>query len=218
VSRPPFDACNVADHVGDDPAAVTANRERLGAAIGAGANRWAWMEQVHGAAVAVVDGPTPPRAPPVADALVTATRALPIAVVTADCAPIALACDGAVAVVHAGHRGLLAGVIDAAVAALRVHGAGEVHALLAPCIRAPRYEFGARDLDALVAVFGDEVASTTEWGTPALDLAAGVLVALERAGVEHVDDTGICTSASTDYFSYRRDGDTGRQATVMMLP
>lgn len=218
MSRPPFDACNVADHVGDDPAAVAANRERVARDIGVPAARWAWMEQVHGAAVAIVDGPTAPGAPPVADALVTATRGVPIAVVTADCAPIALACDGAVAVVHAGHRGLLAGVIEAAVAAMRAHGTGAVHALLAPCIRAPRYEFGAHDLDALVDVFGDEVASTTEWGTPALDLAAGVRIALERAGVEHVDDTGICTSASRDYFSYRRDGSTGRQATVMMLP
>jgi copper oxidase (laccase) domain-containing protein len=173
---------------------------------------------VHGADVAVVDAPTPPGAPPVADALVTATPGLPVAIVTADCAPIALACDGAVGVVHAGHRGLLAGVIPAAVDALRALGRGDVHALLAPCIRAPRYEFGERDLAHLVDAFGPDVASTTEWGTPALDLAAGVRIALERAGVHTFDDTGICTSASSDYFSYRRDGETGRQATIMMLP
>jgi copper oxidase (laccase) domain-containing protein len=154
----------------------------------------------------------------VVDALVTAERGLPLAVVTADCAPIVLACDGAVGVVHAGHRGLVAGVIEHAVAALRSIGTGAVRAVLGPCIRAPRYEFGREDLAALVDAFGPEVASRTDWGAPALDIAAAVRIAFARAGVDQLDDTGICTSASRDHYSYRRDGVTGRQATIVVLP
>ncbi|MDQ1519350.1 MAG: purine-nucleoside/S-methyl-5-thioadenosine phosphorylase / adenosine deaminase [Actinomycetota bacterium] len=173
------------------------------------------MEQVHGADVAVVDTPRSPV--PVADALVTAAPHLPLAVVTADCAPIAMASEGAVGVVHAGHRGLLAGVIEHAVDALRSLGAGDVRAVLGPCIRASRYEFGEHDLASLVDAFGPSVSSRTEWGTPALDIAAAVRIALARAGVERFHDTLLCTSASPDYFSYRRDGVTGRQATIAVL-
>jgi len=173
------------------------------------------MQQVHGAAVVRVDGT--PATVPIADALVTATPGLPLAVVTADCAPLVLACDGAVAVVHAGHRGLLAGVVERAAAALRVAGTGDVFALLGPCIRAPRYEFGEADLAPLIERFGDEVASCTEWGTTAFDITAAVRIALTRADVAHFDDTGVCTSASSAYYSYRRDGTTGRQATIAVL-
>jgi YfiH family protein len=162
-----------------------------------------------------VDEPT--TTPPVADALVTATPDLALAVVTADCAPIALACDGAIGVVHAGHRGLLTGVLERAVAAVRAIGRGEVRALLGPCIRAPRYEFSERDLEPLVASFGVSVASRTEWGTTAFDITEAVRVALRRAGVDEFHDTSTCTSASPDYFSYRRDGVTGRQATIAVL-
>jgi YfiH family protein len=216
VSRPPYDTGNVGDHVGDDPAAVARNRELLAVALELPPPaRWCWMEQVHGASVAVVDAPVVPA--PTVDALVTATRGLPLAVVTADCAPIVLASDDAVAVVHAGHRGLLAGVIARAADALRSVGKGEVHAALGPCIRAPRYEFGEHDLAPLVDAFGASVASRTQWGAPAFDVAAAVRVALERAGVDELHDTGTCTAASRDHFSYRRDGVTGRQATIAVL-
>ncbi len=119
-------------------------------------------------------------------------------------------------VVHAGHRGLLGGVVERAVGALRELGAGPVHALLGPCIRASRYEFGARDLEPLVATFGRTVATRTEWGTPAFDITEAVRIALQRAGVDEFRDTAICTSASREHFSYRRDGVTGRQATVVV--
>jgi YfiH family protein len=208
---------NVGDHVGDDLGAVARNRLVVAdAADLVPPDRWAWMQQVHGDDVVVVEGPT--SSPPVADALVTTTRDLPLAVVTADCAPVALACDDAIGVVHAGHRGLLAGVIERAVAALRDIGRGDVRALLGPCIRAPRYEFGARDLEPLVASFGPTVASRTEWGTRAFDITEAVRIALRRAGVDEFHDTTTCTAESADHFSYRRDGVTGRQATIAVLP
>src|SRR5205085_6573345 len=141
---------------------------------------------------------------------VTATRGLPLAVLTADCAPVALACDDAIGVVHAGHRGLEHGVIEAAVAALRDIGRGPVRAYLGPCIRPARYEFGAADLARLVARLGPEVEGHTADGRPALDIPAAVRAALRNAGVDVFTDGGVCTASSAEHFSYRRDGVTGR--------
>jgi YfiH family protein len=212
-------AGNVGDHVGDEPAAVARNRATVAEAARLPApTSWVWLRQVHGAGVVDADAPSPPETPPEADAAVTATRGLPLAVVTADCAPIVLASPDAVGVVHAGHRGLAAGVIEAAVARVRAHGSEDVHAFLGPCIRAASYEFGAAELDQLVGEFGTAVEGRTAWGTRALDLPAGVRVALARAGVEEVDDCRVDTFASREYFSYRRDGTTGRQVTVAVLP
>lgn len=212
-------AGNVGDHVGDDPAAVARNRARLAASAGLPPSaQWVWMRQVHGTDVVDTDAPTPATAPPEADAAVTATSGLPVAVVTADCAPVVLASADAIAVVHAGHRGLAAGVIEAAVERLRAHGSPGVHAFLGPCIRAASYEFGAADLAEMVQQFGPDVESRTAWGTRAFDLPAGVRIALTRAGVDELHDCGVDTYASPDYFSYRRDAKTGRQATVAVLP
>ena len=218
VSVAPYETANVGDHVGDDPAAVATNRERVAEAAGLDSpDRWVWMRQVHGAGVHVATGPTPAE-PPVADAAVTAVPGLPLAVVTADCAPIVIACDDAVGVVHAGHPGLGLGVVEAAVAALREIGSGRVRAFLGPCIRPARYEFGEEDLARLVARFGPAVAARTDTGRPAFDVPAAVRVALAWSGVDELDDCGVCTGASPAYFSYRRDGVTGRQATIVVRP
>jgi YfiH family protein len=178
--------------------------------------RWVWLQQVHGAAVHVASEPTGSDAP-AADAAVTGVRGLPLAVITADCAPIALACDDAVGVVHAGHRGLELGVIEAAVGALREIGHGPVRAYLGPCIRPSRYEFGATDLARLVTRLGPEVAARTDDGRPALDIPTGVRRALADCGVDEFADAGVCTAASDAHFSYRRDRVTGRQATIIVL-
>jgi copper oxidase (laccase) domain-containing protein len=138
-------------------------------------------------------------------------------VVAADCAQVARVGDHAVGVVHAGWQGLERGVVQRAVAALRsVDGRAAVRAVLGPCIRPGRYEFGGAALERLVARFGPAVAATTDWGTPALDLPAAVGVALGEAGVGELLDTGVCTSASPDHFSYRRDGATGCQAVMVV--
>jgi hypothetical protein len=217
VSVAPYESCNVGDHVGDEPAAVAANRERVASAAGLVASTgWVWMQQVHGIAVHVATEPTG-LVPPVADAAVTAVRGLPLAVVTADCAPVVLACDDAIGVVHAGHPGLEHGVIEAAVAALRAIGSGPVRAYLGPCIHPERYEFGAGDLERLVARLGPEVASTTHDGRPAFDVPVAVRAALRGCGVDHFAGGGVCTATSADHFSYRRDGVTGRQATIAVL-
>jgi hypothetical protein len=171
---------------------------------------------VHGSTVLDADAPSDGADPP-ADAAVTRTPGRPLTVLTADCAPVALACDDALAVAHAGWTGLLAGVVEAAVARLRAVGHGPVRAALGPCIHPARYEFGADDLARVVDAYGPTVAGTTDDGRPALDLPAGVRAALARVDVTDLEDVDVCTAASPDHFSYRRDGETGRQALVAVL-
>jgi YfiH family protein len=216
VSQGTYATCNLGDHVGDDPAAVIENRRRVAVALGLPApSEWLFLRQVHGARA--VSARRAGLAVPEADAAVTATPGLPLAVLAADCAPIALLAAGAVGVVHAGWPGLLAGVVPRAVEALRALTPEPVTAVLGPCIRAARYEFGSRHLARLVDVFGPGVAATTEWGTPALDIPAAVQIACARAGVEHFEDLGTCTAATPSLFSHRRDGVTGRHAVVAVL-
>jgi len=149
---------------------------------------------------------------------VTGRRGVPLVVMTADCAPLAIADDAAVGVVHAGWRGLVAGVVERAVERLRAVGTGEVRAVLGPCIRPAAYEFGRADLDVLVRRLGPAVEGRTATGAPALDLPAGVRAALAACGVETFTDTGVCTASDTHLFSHRRDGRTGRQALVAWIP
>jgi copper oxidase (laccase) domain-containing protein len=161
--------------------------------------------------------PVPGALPVEADGAVTRLDGVPLVVLTADCAPIAIADDLAVGVVHAGWKGLETGVVAAAVAALREIGRGPVRAVVGPCIRAAHYEFGRADLDRLVARFGPDLEGRTAAGRPALDVAAGVRIAFAEVGVTDVVDPGTCTAADpARWFSHRRDGTTGRQAVVVV--
>jgi len=223
VSAAPFDSLNLGDVTGDDRDAVAENRRRVADRIGgsaADAGAWAWIHQWHGATVATFPAQPRPSAPN-ADASVTALVGVPLVVVTADCAPLALFCESAVAAVHAGWKGLVAGVIEAAVGALARCAAGEagpstVRAVLGPCVGPAHYEFGPADLDRVAARFGPGVRATTASGAPALDLRAGARAALARAGVTDLVDLDVCTASSPDHFSHRRDGRTGRQALVVV--
>jgi polyphenol oxidase len=180
----------------------------------------AWADQVHGARVVVVDRPGPAGC---ADALVTARPDLALAVLTADCAPVALAGRAepgggaaAVAAVHAGWRGLAAGVVAAAVDAVRAIGGAHVTAAIGPCIRAECYRFGAADLGLLVERFGPGVASTASGGGPALDLPAAVRAALADAGAHVAHEEPACTAcAAASCFSHRARRDVGRQAVLV---
>lgn len=176
---------------------------------------WTWLRQVHRARVVTVVEPGD-GAGSEADASVTVHPGAALAVFTADCAPIALLShQGPVAAVHAGWRGLVAGVVEAAVERVRHLGGDDVVAVVGPCIRPWAYEFGAEDLDRVAAQLGDEVRATTADGTPALDLAAGAAAVLERAGIHEIEDLGICTAASPHHWSFRAEGTTARQATVV---
>jgi YfiH family protein len=192
------------------------NRAALARAAGLPSpDDWVWLRQVHSARV--VDAADGSRSEPEADASVTTTHALPLAIVTADCAPLVVANDAACAAVHAGHRGLLAGIVESAVAAVEARGSGSVRAFLGPCIRAECYEFGVDALEPFVERYGATVAATTSTGHAALDIPATVRAALARAGVTDLVDSGECTSHTPGYFSFRRDGTAARQVTVAVL-
>lgn len=219
VSSPPFDTFNLGDHVGDDPAAVSANRSRLAAATGLGADRVVWMNQVHGDRVEVVDGP---RESAVADtdALVTATAGLALAVVAADCVPVLLADAraGVVAGVHAGRAGAQRGVIPRTVSAMLAAGASppDISAVLGPAVSGRNYEVPAALADAVEAALPGSRTSTST-GAVGLDLRAGIVCQLRTLGVTAIDVDPRCTVDDPNLFSYRRDGRTGRLAALIWL-
>jgi len=155
----------------------------------------------------------------VADGAVSAAPGVALAVLTADCAPVALASpEGVIGVAHAGWRGLLAGVIPQTVAAMRAIGAGRVLAALGPCIHAECYPFGTSELDEIEGRLGVAVRSTARDGAPALDLPAAVATSLQTADAELVMDAGVCTACSGGYWSWRAGRHPQRQATVVWVP
>ncbi len=186
------------------------------AAVAPGA--WTWLRQVHGDGVVVADSPGA-AAGLDADAAVTALPGAVVSVATADCVPIALVGDPAsVGAVHAGWRGLLAGVVPAAVDALRDLGARRIDAVIGPCIHAECYEFGATDLAAVVARVGADAGGRTTAGAAALDLVAAARAELRVAGVQSIDVIDECTACRGDrYFSHRARGDAGRQVLAARL-
>ena len=176
---------------------------------------WTWLRQVHGDRVVTVASPGE-GAGTRADAAATDRAGCALAVLAADCAPVALASpEGVIGVAHAGWRGLAGGVLERTVDAMRVLGAGEIEAVLGPCIRPECYEFGAHDLDVVATRLGDGVRGRTTAGEPALDLPAGVVLALGTVGVARVADTEVCTACSAAQFSWRGAGSHARQALVV---
>jgi copper oxidase (laccase) domain-containing protein len=139
-----------------------------------------------------------------------------LCILTADCAPLALASpEGIFGAVHAGWRGLLGGVVEATVARMRGWGATDVSAALGPCIHASCYEFSSADLDLVEAAYGPAVRGATTDGRPALDLGAAVAAAVGTAGARMVAGVDICTACGGGQFSHRARADTGRQALLV---
>jgi purine-nucleoside/S-methyl-5'-thioadenosine phosphorylase / adenosine deaminase len=220
VSQPPWASLNLADHVGDNASAVTANRQRLVEALGHGVDALVGMHQVHGAAVAVVA--EAPSEPPTADALVTRTRGIALLVLVADCTPILLSDRraGVIGAVHAGRRGLASGVLPAALAEMARHGARpeRTYAVVGPGICPDHYEVPAKMRDDVAAAAPGSDAVTRS-GSPALDIRAGLLRQLHTAGVRQQVVLPQCTAEDDRFFSHRRDGVTGRfGAVVWMTP
>ena len=175
---------------------------------------WTWLRQVHGDRVVVVDG-AGRQAGTKADAAVSDRRGCALAVLSADCAPVALASpEGVIGAAHAGWSGLLAGVLERTVEAMRGLGATTVTAVLGPCIGAECYEFGGEDLARVADRVGPEVRSRTADGRPALDVAAGVRVVLGRQGVV-LDDRSVCTACTPGYYSWRARREYQRQALIV---
>jgi YfiH family protein len=175
------------------------------------------VSQVHGAGVVVADRSTPMF--PEGDALVTVEPGFPIAVATADCAPIALVSEeGVVAAVHAGWRGLEAGVVRATVAQLRSMGATTIKGALGPCIHVECYEFDDPDrLDEFSRRWGSAATGSTSSDKPAFDLPAAVAAELRSASVDLVHTDPRCTACSGDLYSYRATKTADRQLMVVNL-
>jgi len=215
VSPAPWASLNLGDHVGDDPARVAVNRARLATALPA---EPCWLRQVHG--VVAVDAATA-AAGSEADAAYTRRAGVVCAVMTADCLPV-LFCDRAgtvVAAAHAGWRGLLAGVLENTLAAMAVP-AGEVIAWLGPAIGPDNFEVGGEVRAAFVDHHpaSESAFRSCSNGKWLADLYALAGQRLARAGVGGVFGGGRCTVAEGDrFFSYRRDGVTGRMASLIWL-
>lgn len=226
ASTPPWNGLNLALHVGDDPAAVAANRRLLRDASGLPAEPL-WLDQVHGTRVLALDGQ--PAADRLADAAVTRTAGIACAVMTADCLPVLL-CDRrgtVVAACHAGWRGLAAGVLRNTVAAMGAASA-EILAWLGPAIGPRCFEVGSEVMAACLAQAIDDShrdfipgcfsPSPTAPGKLLADLYALARAELRSLGVDAVFGGGLCTVTDGDnWYSYRRDGVTGRMASLIWL-
>ncbi|GGC92529.1 peptidoglycan editing factor PgeF [Undibacterium terreum] len=230
VSLPPYDngtgqgGLNLGDHVGDDPAAVAANRGLVRSVLPSDVT---WLSQVHGTLVCDaalgVSGVQ-------ADACSTSKKNVVCAVMTADCLPV-LFTDRAgtvVAAAHAGWRGLAAGVLENTLAHMRVAGAGEIFAWLGPAIGPEQFEVGedvvraflpllggTKDLSGLRPYFNPRPEAKGKFYADIYALARAVLM---RAGVQQIDGGNHCTVTEKEkFFSYRRDGVTGRMASLIWL-
>ncbi|MAG03222.1 MAG: hypothetical protein CL406_01215 [Acidimicrobiaceae bacterium] len=200
-----------------DPDGHLEERRRSLTGDNGGGSAWTWLDQAHGVSVVTVEEPGG-AAGAEADAAVTAQPGCVLGVQVADCAPVALISDnGGLAVVHAGWRGLAAGVLERASETLMGLAGGPLSALVGPCIHSCCYEFGCDDLAELVQEMGPEVEAVTRDGRPALDLPAAVVASLERAGVSDFEIDGACTSCDDRYWSYRATGSGRRQAMVAVI-
>ncbi len=218
-SRGPYTSFNLSAGVGDDPAAVAANRRRLSTELGVPV---VFLEQVHGTTVVTVDAVPEPGAPdvPATDAAVTALPGVALAVLSADCPPVLLAdpVAGVVGAAHAGRVGAAAGVLPATVRAMTALGAdpGRVEALLGPAICGGCYEVPAA-MRAQVDARLPGSAVRTRRGTPGLDLRAGLYHQLVGLGVARIGGDPRCTFEDRDLYSHRRQPGTGRLAAVTWL-
>lgn len=217
VSLPPFASFNLADHVGDDPVAVARNRELLRESLNLPAEP-AWLVQVHG--TSVVDAA---RAAPGtrADGSFAERAGIVCAVLTADCLPIFLCDDsgGRAGILHAGWRGLAAGIAERGVDAMAMPPA-TLMAWLGPAIGPDAFEVGAEVRAEFVA--GDAAAAAmfipNGNGRFLADLYGLARLRLRAAGVDRIYGGGLCTVADQNrFFSYRRDGQCGRMASLIWL-
>ncbi|GAB3081134.1 peptidoglycan editing factor PgeF [Corynebacterium aquatimens] len=219
VSASPYDSFNLGLHVGDAPDAVARNRQRLADIIGIDAARFVWMEQLHTNTVTVVDGPRDEPVP-ATDAIVTTQVELPLCVLVADCVPVLLAdhTAGVIAAAHAGRLGARNGIVQKTVETMVGLGATPAHiqVLLGPAAAGASYEVPA-DMAADVEAHLPGSRTTTTRGTAGIDVRAGLVRQLLSLGVTTIDADPRDTITDENFFSYRREGPTGRQAGVVWL-
>lgn len=212
-----FDSFNLGDHVGDAPASVATNRARLARRLGLPVSDIVWMDQVHGTRIARVTRPTGGPVP-ATDGLVTDRPGLALAVLTADCVPV-LAADeqtGVIGAAHAGRVGAVGGIVPSLIGAMTSMGADpeRITVLLGPAAAGQHYELPDDLADEVEASLPGSRTRTVA-GTAGVDLRAGIIRQLAGLGVTRVDADPRCTIADESLFSYRGQGRTGRQASVI---
>ena len=207
VSKAPFDSANLGLHVGDDPFDVATNRATLESQI---EMPIVFMEQVHGDTVVLVEDNS---TKPTCDALITTHRRLAVAVMVADCIPLLLKSDVAVAAVHVGRKGLMNGIARKTIDAMRDLGAEVIHSYIGPNICGNCYEVSDEIFREVASKYPSSD-SSGRTGKATLDLVAGLKTDLKDTVLL---DLSSCVLEDKDSFSYRRDGITGRQAGVIWL-
>jgi hypothetical protein len=209
VSHGAFASLNLGTHVGDVEADVLRNREILSQSVGP----TQYMNQVHGNRIALIEEVTDEV--PTADALVTGIPGITLAVMVADCIPLLLSSKESVAAVHVGRKGLLNNVAGMSLDLMQEMGAEKITAIIGPAICGKCYEVSEEIYEEVVSLH-PLAASRTSKGTHALDLPAALSAQLSVSGILVLNQSE-CTLENSDYFSYRRDGVTGRQAGVISL-
>jgi YfiH family protein len=211
-----FASLNLGGHVGDDPCAVESNRRLVASALEVERDHLLFMSQCHGSDIALVDGPWQGE-PPAVDGLVTTSTDLVLAVLVADCTPVLLVdrAAGVAAAVHAGRPGMMQGIVGRAVDAMTDLGARSISAVVGPSVCGRCYEVPETMREQAAKV--SPVAAAISWqGTPAIDVAAGVVDQLRARSVA-VQWISGCSRESEGLFSYRRQHRTGRFAGVVRL-
>jgi YfiH family protein len=217
ASRAPYGELNLGG-AGEEPELIEANYRLVADAFEVRADAVVRVSQVHGRDVYVVepDDALPLEPTPVGDALVTTRSDVVLAVRAADCLPVLLSGDGVVGAAHSGRKGMHVGVVPATVEAMRELGASRITAVLGPYACGKCYEV-PEEMRAEVTELVPASYSETSWGTPAIDVAAGVRAQLDELGVDVVDATA-CTIESQNLYSYRREGPvSGRMAGLVRL-
>ena len=211
------DEGNLALHVRDDRDAVLLRRRELERGLGLDTTGFTYMNQVHSADVVTLDASMDATAVRTGDALLSPDASAPLAVMVADCVPVVFAGQagtGAVsAVAHAGRRGLLDGILSNTVAAMREHGAQNIEAWIGPSICGSCYEVPEQMAEESETL-RPGIRCETKWGSPGLNLPMAARAELNELNVT-VTDSQRCTLEDQQYFSYRRDSQTGRLAGLI---
>ena len=220
VSRAPFDSLNLAAHVGDDLEDVTRNRAQLEQYLPS-CNNPLWLEQVHGVDI-VAAHDVPAGELPVADGSWTDQPGLPLAILTADCLPVVFVnrAETKIAIGHGGWRGLAAGILTELIECLG--DPEDLRAWIGPGIQQPCFEVGVDVVDAFLKLLGEQALACFQQGKESekfqADLHGLAKINLQCAGVSDISGGTRCTATESEqFFSYRRDGLTGRMATIVAL-
>lgn len=214
VSTGPVTSLNLGGRVGDDPAHVTHNRAAVAEAVGVATRDLVFMHQTHSDRVVALDSDDTRE--PDGDGVVSTASGVALAVLVADCTPVLLAdpTAGVIAAVHAGRPGMMTRIVDRALDRMGEHGATNPVAIIGPSVCGRCYEVPLQLREDAAAVTPES--RTVSWtGTPAIDVAGGVVAQLHARGVDTTWVPG-CTREDDRLFSYRRDHRTGRFAGVIV--